>query len=263
MSQSETHTPNIHSFEVIMDYFEKKLAEDLVQKIEETIDSNDEYADWVDELHDAWLKNPNYRVDVLQFHQTLFKQMNQEAHPEPQTHWLRRWSPYLLVAASVIALLIFFLNPDATPTPPCDLDDVRMTARKAGIYEQQYITFSAKGTEPIVEAFRLYDEEKYTEAIERFLQHLDTTTQDQKAREGTLCLAVSYFMAGQNTLAASYFQVVEGYFEPKYKIEARWYQALMDLEAGNTADAKIKLQAMANENNPYQMAARALLTCLK
>jgi len=267
MANPEPHTPDIRSFEVIMDYFEEKLDAKVKEIIDETINSDDAYADRVDQLHDAWLRNPNHRQDVMEFHHNLFARMQQEVdakHDSDSTqNTLRKWSPYILIAASILALLVFYLTQDHTSTSSCKLEDVRLAAREAGIYEQQYITYSSKGPQPIDAAFRAYDEAQYPEAIKLFTQHLDTSQQDQQAREGTLCLAVSYFMTGQNDLALPYFLRIESYFESKYQLESTWYRALINLEEGNTQEGQAKLQALATKNNPYQDAARDLLNCLE
>jgi anti-sigma factor RsiW len=243
-----------------MDYVEGKLSPDAKQRMEAQLAQDAALAELVNEAHAAWLRNPDYRAEVLATHEQMLPTWQRLAQPSPAA---RQWMPkaWLVAAAVAIIALGIWAAQALTGSPLCDLDDPRTLAQAVGLYGQQYSMMSARNPGAIDDGFQAYDQGLYAQTIAQFAGRLDTAQATLAAREMTLCLGIAYFMQGQYDQALPYLTRTRAFTEPRYAAEANWYQALIYRAQGESAPARQRLQVVAKGENHYAEAAQSLLDC--
>lgn len=258
MSTSSYATDASPPFAYLMDYVEGKLPAAEAEALEARLAQDADLEAYVDELHDAWLRNPDLRAEVLATHASLRPTLYQAAGLGATPRWT--W----LVAALSVALLLslgWWLWPSSPSL--CDLDTPQAVAREVGLYQQQFLMMSARNAQAanLEAAFATYDQGDYDRAISQIRALLDTSHTTLAARELTLCLGVSYFMSGQYAAARPHLQRARRFTEPRYGQEAAWYLALSAHAQGRDAEARRWLDPLAAAPGYYQTAAQTLRDC--
>ena len=264
----KSSTPNpFRNFEKMIAFLEEALPEEEMRQFEKFLEEDEEFADRFDELHKAWLLNPNLKQDVTMFHEELFTLLKSQARESPGNKGKEGNLKSFIFFGIGILLLVIFIIWRGTEQSDCSFEDIPSVAKEASLYSQQYTTMgtgapASNTTDSIIQGFVNYDSQNYEEAVEIFLKQIDTTQTTLVMREMTLCLAVSFIMVGEESKALPYLRRVQVFEEPRYTLEAEWYLALIKLAGGNYNEAKIYLQKVIDKGSPYENSASMLLECL-
>ena len=110
-----------------------------------------------------------------------------------------------------------------------------------------------------------YNQKNYTDAVLFFEDYLKTGTNLSNEREIRFYMGVSYLAQNNTSKAKEIFkdlsqQPISFSFQP-LKQSSEWYLALTLLKEGDVAQAKKRLNKIANEESghPYQKQAKAML----
>lgn len=252
-----------YSFDLVMDYLEGKLPERQKSRLKAALEKSEALEDYVDDVHDAWLHNPNLREDVDRESPLLMVAFTElaEQHPLPEKkpHWLRTWQSGAVAATALIAAVLTWWAYANRGT--CQLSTPQLI-EETGAYGQMATTQSEGGANDYSEAFSFYAQGDYAQAIPRFERLIDTTQNSETMREMTLSLGVAYLMTGQSQAAVPHLRRAQGFFQPRYQQQAAWYLALAYRDLGRTAEAEGLLQQLADRGQLHAPHAEQLLPCL-
>lgn len=254
------------SFGKVMDYLEEKLSPEETTAMEEAIEQDESLEDLVNEIHQAWMQNPNLRADATEAHAQLgevFSNIEEQGQQGAKSIGLSP-SWYWVAAAVVVMLILAWQFWPRSSNNLCDCDNVSQIVQETGVYSQHYTLRAAREPLPADQAFATYDNKNYQEAIPQFETLLDTNSQTTlENREMTLSLAVSYLMANRSADALPYLRRVGNFMEPRYQSEADWYTALVQIDLGNTPAARQHLQKLRDRRQLHADDAEKLLECIE
>lgn len=257
MKSKHTHVDSLRSFEKMMDYFEELLEEEEKLLFEELMEKDKEFAAEVDELHEAWLRNPDLRSEVHHYHPKLLADLQRFKKNPPFPPW-----KLLLSVAAVVFLIVMGIMFWPRERASCPLDNIQMLAEEAGVYREQYSDLGAKEPDQIDSVFYFYTNGNYDQAIPLFEEIIDTTQRTHVMREMTLCLAVSYIMTERPSLAIPYLQRTRSFIEKHYTFQANWYEALIQLEYGDLDQAQRLFNQVVRDDSSYSDEAERIVTCM-
>lgn len=155
---------------------------------------------------------------------------------------------WLAAAVVVVAIGVFWLlnsKPDAKllareafePYPNVVLPTVRSTHADSG---------------KLATVYRLYDQEKYEEAITGFV-----ALQDKRQSEW-FYLGICYMITENHNRATEAFRKAQS-VSGDFTNQTEWYLALSYFAAGNVDEGRRLLGTISTRNNTYSVKARALL----
>lgn len=251
-----------YSFERVLDYLEGKLSPGDQSRLEVALSLDEELEDYVDEVHDAWLRNPNLREDTRResslLMATFTRLAEEQSLPASKPPKTANWKPSAIAATVLIAVVLTWWA--YSPSGTCHLSTPDLIAN-TGAYGQMATTQSQGMADGYSEAFGYYAEGDYRQAIPLFERLTQATPPGETLREMTLSLGVAYLMTGQSQAAVPYLQSARGFFQPRYQQEGAWYLALAYRDLGRTAEAQALLRDLADRGQLHADHARALMAC--
>ena len=165
-------------------------------------------------------------------------------------------STYLKWAAIIVlamAPIFFFLNRESDPQ------------ELFAAYYQPYPNYAAaieRGDESenlYKEAFQLYEQSQYPQAINLLLQLIETRPDDVNLQ---FYLGLSYLSSSQHSKAIPFLQKVVGNRGNRFEEQAQWYLALALLKEGHSRESIAYLKSLVNKKGYNYEVAEELLSVL-
>ena len=241
-------------FDAIIDYFENKLNDKENAQIDELIQSDEDFANWVNDLYAGWVKEPEtYRNEVKSVQEHLFNNLEQLAKASKATTVEKniRAQPTLLesiysllkqpairysaLAASLA--LVFWLFYMQLGGQQCPLADYQCHLNEFGIFQAD---IHMSGTQnKAYKALETYQSGNYEQSIQENLPLLNSNELSVKLRnELQLCMGIARLKTGNPQAAEPHFEWLITMGDNRYKEEGKWYKTLLLLHNNKAAEAK-------------------------
>lgn len=197
----------------------------------------------------------NFEESLKEIETLYFKNKDKEssARTSKKLEWLRAAAIFIVLVAAG-AYFVFQINNDSLTT------DELFTA----YYEKMPADFTTRSEEMVnddfIIAIKLYNENKYQQAIVEFNKILEKDPSNTAAR---LFLGICYTETKQFDSASGHFKNIIEKHDPIFEEHASWYLALCYIKTNKPDSAKQLLNKLVNTRSFYIKKATDLLSELR
>ena len=265
-------------FAIIIDYFEGNLSSSQNRKIDDYIDEDEEFAEWVNDAHEGWLRDQNqFKENVIAFHKQMdhglkeIKAQNKENSSLKRKGILQLNPPKSILYPSIAAVIVFLLafgyllqQSDPNQFDNCELSDIQCIVAKdmQSPYKNSLKPHGGGLKDSIEHAIELYRAEDYPNAISEIQTLLGKEVNPFYMDELKLCLGVSLTMTNNFDEAQPYLLSLTTSDAMAYQLEANWYLALIALQQKDFSKAREYLHK-TNAHGEHVKSSQELLDLLK